>query len=446
MSIYSSTAAILAYPAGEPISHPNGRLRQPVSLADSTGITIPSSAWIIPPANGHDQPAGVGHNSGDTTPMADDTKAAKAAAIAEIQAGLISRLGPTYEYMTAAEIGAAPNRGVLLKRAQIDGLGYLSRALDALDPDPEGKRRGTTIAGIVFSLDCIFSDNPNGCSTVPNRRIAGLLGVGERVVRYARNLLVELRVTFCSTIPGIGNAYHPIFSKQLTAPAIQVTWWLDATSEPGKRGWQAGRQRGEAITPAPSVLGLSATITPAQSATPAPSVPELSSPEAITPARCAITPARPFGQPIENKRNAGRYSTNRIHKEDSLSPSGEDVDASLFSDAAPSKGAHCKPSKPDVDAALAAYVETAKRCGLRVPRKPEVYLDAVAVRLREGSLDEWREMLGIVERSPHLLGENERRWKASLDWLAERKNYAKVLDGKYLRDRPKPKPISRYGP
>jgi hypothetical protein len=262
-------------------------------------------------------PAGIGHNFGD----------AKAAAIAEIRAGLISRLGPTFEYMTAAEIGAAPNRGIILKRAQVDGLAYLSRALDALDPDPEGKRRGTTIAGIVFSLDCIFSDNPNGCSTVPNKRIAGLLGVGERVVRYARNLLVELRVTFCSTIPGIGNAYHPIFSKKLTAPAIQVTWWLDATSEPGKRGWQIGRQRGEAITPAPSVPELSAATTPAQSATPAPSVPGLASREAITPARCAITPARVSDQPIENKGNAKRYSTNKSTKKASLVADATSVDA-----------------------------------------------------------------------------------------------------------------------
>ena len=68
----------------------------------------------------------------------------------------------------------------------------------------------------------------------------------------------------------------------------------------------------------------------------------------------------------------------------------------------------------------------------------------LAVRLREGSLDEWREMLAIVERSPHLLGENDRVWKADLAWLAERKNYAKVLDGRYLRNKPKPKPIPRY--
>ena len=127
------------------------------------------------------------------------------------------------------------------------------------------------------------------------------------------------------------------------------------------------------------------------------------------------------------------------------------VDTTLFSDEAPSegapppsKGSPCKPSKADIDAALADYVETAKRCGLPVPRKPAAYLDAIAVRLREGSLDEWREMLAIVERSPHLRGENDRVWKANLGWLAERQNYAKVLDGIYLRNKPKPKPISRY--
>ena len=102
--------------------------------------------------------------------------------------------------------------------------------------------------------------------------------------------------------------------------------------------------------------------------------------------------------------------------------------------------------RADAEAALAAYNETAKRCGLSIPRKPEVYIDAVGVRLREGSLDEWREMLGIVERSPHLCGENDRGWKADLGWLSKRENYAKVLDGRYLRSKPKPdtKPMRTF--
>ena len=180
--------------------------------------------------------AGLGHNSGNTTPMAANDDTAKAVIIAEIQTGLTSRLGPKFEFMTAAEIGAAENRGVLLKLAHADGLAYLIRALDGLDPDHEGKRRGTTVVPYVFSYDCFFSDNPKGYSTVSNKRLASPLGLGERVVRYARNLLVELKVSFCMTIPGIGNAYHPIFSKKLTATNTQLTYWLDATSEPTKHG------------------------------------------------------------------------------------------------------------------------------------------------------------------------------------------------------------------
>ena len=119
------------------------------NLADSTGLTVPSSAWAIPAApqpekgNGHDRPAPIGHNSGESAPMADEDGGAKARAIAEIQDWLVNRLQRASDYMTPAEIGAAENRLILLKRALIDGIAYIQRALDALDDD--AKKRGTTL-------------------------------------------------------------------------------------------------------------------------------------------------------------------------------------------------------------------------------------------------------------------------------------------------------------
>jgi hypothetical protein len=291
----SSTAEILPFPT------PNGKLREPFGLVGTTAVTIPSSAATIPAAangngvaqpqeaNGHDRPAPIGHNSGESAPMADEDGGTKARAIAEIQAGLRSRLGPTFEFMTAAEIGAAPNRGILLKRAHADGLAYLHRALDALDPEPDDrqKRFGSTLVPYVFSYECLFSDNPDGCSTVTNKRLAALLGASERAIRYARHLLVELRATICRAIPGIGNAYHPVFNRKLVGASIQVTWWLDSTSEPLR--WGRPSQK----TPAASLQ------------TPAARLPVFEK----TPADSRKTPAAPFDQPIENKRNAGREST-----------------------------------------------------------------------------------------------------------------------------------------
>ena len=210
------------------LSVPSGIPMRIFNLADSTGLTVPSSAWAIPAAsqpekgNGHDRPAPIGHNSGESAPMADEDGGTKARAIAEIQAGLLSRLGPTFEYMTAEEIGAAKNRGVLLKRAQADGMAYLSRAIDALPADPEGKRHGTTLVPYVFSYECLFSDNPDGCSTVTNNRLAALLGVTERAIRYARKLLVELRKPpFAEPPQGSGMPTIQSSAGSLPAPAFR---------------------------------------------------------------------------------------------------------------------------------------------------------------------------------------------------------------------------------
>jgi len=49
------------------------------------------------------------------------------------------------------------------------------------------------------------------------------------------------------------------------------------------------------------------------------------------------------------------------------------------------------------------------------------------------SVDSWRKFFQMVSKCPHLLGENDRQWKASLPWLLELKNFAKVLEGNYYK-------------
>jgi hypothetical protein len=49
------------------------------------------------------------------------------------------------------------------------------------------------------------------------------------------------------------------------------------------------------------------------------------------------------------------------------------------------------------------------------------------------NLDWWRKYFKDVKQSPFLLGENERKFRADLEWLIAIKNMAKVLEGKYTQ-------------
>ena len=56
-------------------------------------------------------------------------------------------------------------------------------------------------------------------------------------------------------------------------------------------------------------------------------------------------------------------------------------------------------------------------------------------RLKEYTLDDFRKVFEKAEKSSFLRGDNERGFRASLDWLINEGNMAKVLDGNY-DDRP----------
>lgn len=53
-------------------------------------------------------------------------------------------------------------------------------------------------------------------------------------------------------------------------------------------------------------------------------------------------------------------------------------------------------------------------------------------RMKERSLDEWREIFELCASTPFLCGENDRGWRVNFDWIIEnQENAAKVLEGKY---------------
>ena len=56
---------------------------------------------------------------------------------------------------------------------------------------------------------------------------------------------------------------------------------------------------------------------------------------------------------------------------------------------------------------------------------------AIGARLKQYSVDDFRELFEKAEASKFLKGGNDRNWSATFDWLIADKNMAKVLDGNY---------------
>jgi hypothetical protein len=53
-------------------------------------------------------------------------------------------------------------------------------------------------------------------------------------------------------------------------------------------------------------------------------------------------------------------------------------------------------------------------------------------RLKERSLDEWREVFQLCISTPFLRGENDKGWRSDFDWITKNsENATKVLEGKY---------------
>lgn len=56
---------------------------------------------------------------------------------------------------------------------------------------------------------------------------------------------------------------------------------------------------------------------------------------------------------------------------------------------------------------------------------------AIRARLNNYSIDDFRRLFEMAERSVFLKGGNDRNWSANFDWLIKDSNMAKVLDGNY---------------
>jgi len=172
------------------------------------------------------------HHNGPPT----DKDARKAFLTAEITDFLANRRAREANYMTPKEIGAAEDRGFLLRRAFIDGLAYFR--LEKI-----GTRRGHHILA-VYSNQCCFSLNQKGCITVSAHRMAKLLGVGEKTIREDLQVLVEHKLLGCQRDASGDARYWPIINRAYAGQNVHPAWWLDATSTPSK-------ERGRPKNPGP---------------------------------------------------------------------------------------------------------------------------------------------------------------------------------------------------
>jgi len=66
---------------------------------------------------------------------------------------------------------------------------------------------------------------------------------------------------------------------------------------------------------------------------------------------------------------------------------------------------------------------------------PESRKSPIRARVKEYGKEKIIEMFHIVQNSPHLLGHNDRGWKASFDWLFKPTNFIKVIEGNYLENK-----------
>jgi len=85
--------------------------------------------------------------------------------------------------------------------------------------------------------------------------------------------------------------------------------------------------------------------------------------------------------------------------------------------------------------AIEIWNANAERLGLpQAQRSTDQRLRGLRLRLGEvGGIEGWQAMIEIIGKSPHLLGKNDRGWRASLDWVLKPANLTKIMEGNYVR-------------
>lgn len=94
------------------------------------------------------------------------------------------------------------------------------------------------------------------------------------------------------------------------------------------------------------------------------------------------------------------------------------------------------PDASEIAEAMSAWNALAEDVGLaKVQRMTDGRSKALRQRLREcGGIAGWHGALAKIRGSPFLLGENDRGWRADLDFVCQPKSFTKLMEGAYDRD------------
>lgn len=122
---------------------------------------------------------------------------------------------------------------------------------------------------------------------------------------------------------------------------------------------------------------------------------------------------------LANGKLAETPSPSPVGKEANASTPTQDAKASLVAGS-------------DAKAAFDEWNALAKRLALPLAKDlTPARRKAINARLATAGLDGWREALSAVEASPHCRGENDRSWRADLDFVANPSKFQKLLEGSY---------------
>ena len=92
--------------------------------------------------------------------------------------------------------------------------------------------------------------------------------------------------------------------------------------------------------------------------------------------------------------------------------------------------------RSDVEKAFDNYNVIAQTVGLPKARfLTKTRAGKIRLRLKDiGGLEVWNEALGKLETTPWMAGDNDRGWRASLDFMLQEASLLKLLEGVYDHD------------
>lgn len=161
----------------------------------------------------------------------------------------------------------------------------------------------------------------------------------------------------------------------------------------------------------------------------------------------SITGAMPdeCPSPSPSPSPSGRHSPSSSSEEEGVSPAGADeppeADQEKAADPPPAK---VKREPPEIPSALLNEMAAAWNSMARIHGMPQVSevttkrAAALRARIKErwsrDPMGMWTRYLEAIAASPFLRGENDRGWKANIDWAIRPDSPVKVAEGRYSND------------